>query len=115
MTRPTAPIELLGHEARLAAPASLPEGFLELLATDCPTVTAIDATADASRDWWPLSMHWALNGQVLQRAAVVASPTTTEQVAAVMRRCNEARVPVTPAGGRSGVVGASVCVRRRAA
>ncbi len=110
MTRPTAPIELLGHEARLAAPASLPEGFLELLATDCPTVTAIDATADASRDWWPLSMHWALNGQVLQRAAVVASPTTTEQVAAVMRRCNEARVPVTPAGGRSGVVGASVPV-----
>jgi alkyldihydroxyacetonephosphate synthase len=110
VTRPTAPIELLGSGTRLPPTAPLPEGFLDALATDCPTVTALDDTADASRDWWPLSMHWALQGTVLQRAAVVASPTTTEQVSAVLRRCHDARVPVTPAGGRSGVVGASVPV-----
>ncbi len=47
-------------------------------------------------------------GQVPARPAVVARPTDTAQVAAVLALCHEARVPVTPAGGRSGVCGASV-------
>ena len=110
MTRPTEPIELVGTDHRLAAAAPLPDGFLATLADACATTTDLTATADASRDWWPLSMHWALQGQVLQRAAVVASPTSTDEVAAVLRACHEHRVPVTPAGGRSGVVGASVPV-----
>ena len=46
--------------------------------------------------------------EVPARPAVVARPTDTDQVAAVLALCNEARVPVTPAGGRSGVCGASV-------
>ena len=41
---------------------------------------------------------------------MVARPTDTAQVAAVLALCHEARVPVTPAGGRSGVCGASVPV-----
>lgn len=110
MTRPTEPIELLGTDHRLAAAAPLPDGFVAALASACVTTTDLAATADASRDWWPLSMHWALQGQVLQRAAVVASPTSVDEVAAVLRACHEHRVPVTPAGGRSGVVGASVPV-----
>ena len=110
MTRPTEPIELLGTDHRLAAAAPLPDGFVTALSSACATTTDLAATADASRDWWPLSMHWALQGQVLQRAAVVASPTTTAEVAAVLRACHEHHVPVTPAGGRSGVVGASVPV-----
>jgi len=110
VTRPTEPIELLGTDHRLPAPPPLPNGFVDALAAACTTTTDLAATADASRDWWPLSMHWALQGQVLQRAAVVASPTTTGEVAGVLRACHEHRVPVTPAGGRSGVVGASVPV-----
>jgi alkyldihydroxyacetonephosphate synthase len=39
---------------------------------------------------------------------VVARPTDTGQVAAVLALCDQARVPVTAAGGRSGVCGASV-------
>ena len=35
-------------------------------------------------------------------------PTDDEQVAAVLAVCHEARIPVTPAGGRSGVCGGSV-------
>jgi alkyldihydroxyacetonephosphate synthase len=108
MTQPTQPIELTGTTTRLPAAAPLPDGFADALASVCTVITELDQVADASRDWWPLAMHWALQGQVLQRAAVVARPTSTEQVAEVLRRCNEARVPVTPAGGRSGVLGASI-------
>jgi alkyldihydroxyacetonephosphate synthase len=43
-------------------------------------------------------------------AAVVCRPTSTEEVAAVVRICNEERIPLTTAAGRSGVSGASVPV-----
>ena len=65
---------------------------------------------EASRDWWPLAMIWALDAEVAARAAVVVRPHDTDQVCAVMRACHEARVPVTAAAGRSGVCGASVPV-----
>jgi alkyldihydroxyacetonephosphate synthase len=73
--------------------------------TDDPTVVG-----EASRDWWPLAMTWALEGQLAGRAAVVARPDTPDQVAAVLAVCDGARVPVTAAAGRSGVCGASVPV-----
>ena len=41
---------------------------------------------------------------------VVVRPHSADEVAAVLRLCNEARVPVTAAAGRSGVCGASVPV-----
>ncbi len=107
-TQPTPPIELAGTDSRLGQAAALPDEFLEHLAAACATFTGVEATAEASRDWWPLAMHWALAGQVLQRAAVVARPTDTAQVAAVLALCNAAGVPVTAAGGRSGVLGASI-------
>ncbi len=67
-----------------------------------------DDVDDASRDWWPLAMIWALDAQVGARASVVVRPADAAQVAAVLRACNDARVPVTAAAGRSGVCGASV-------
>jgi alkyldihydroxyacetonephosphate synthase len=110
MTQPTEPIELLGTERRLAEPAPLPSGVAAAIAGICETVTDLEPVAQASRDWWPLALHWALQGQVLQRAALIARPTSAEQVAAVLRVCNEAGVPVTPAGGRSSVVGGTIPV-----
>ena len=41
-------------------------------------------------------------------AAAVARPSDADQVAAVLAVCDEAQVPVTAAGGRGGVCGASV-------
>jgi alkyldihydroxyacetonephosphate synthase len=83
----------------------------EQLANTGAVVTDAAATvAEASRDWWPLAMIWALDAQVGSRAAVVVQPATVEQVQAVLRLCNDARVPVTAAAGRSGVCGASVPV-----
>jgi alkyldihydroxyacetonephosphate synthase len=66
------------------------------------------ARAEASRDWWPLAMHWALDGEIPGLAAVIARPADATQVADVLTICDEARIPVTAAGGRSGVCGASV-------
>ena len=75
----------------------------------CAEVSDLDAIrAEAGRDWWPLAIGWATRGEVPARPAVVARPTSTDEVAAVLSLCNQARVPVTPAGGRSGVCGASI-------
>ena len=50
--------------------------------------------AEASRDWWPLAMTWALDGEVAGagRGRRAARPTADE-VAAVLRICNEAGMP----------------------
>src|SRR5499427_10390482 len=66
--------------------------------------------AETSRDWWPLAMIWALDAQVAARASLVVRPHETAQVQEVLRVCNDARLPVTAAAGRSGVCGASVPV-----
>ncbi len=111
MTAPTPPIELMGTASRFASDARpLPDGFAAALDAACPTDWTEATTAEASRDWWPLAMHWALAGQVPARAAVVARPTGTAQVAVVVRLCNDWHVPLTVTGGRSGVCGASVPV-----
>ena len=113
---PTPPIALAGGAegvtARLGAPAvEVPATVLARLQGACATVdTDAAARGEASRDWWPLGMVWALDGQVPAIAAAVARPSTLEEVRAVLAICHEGRVPVTPAGGRSGVCGASVPV-----
>ncbi len=79
------------------------------LADCCAEVTTLDADrAEAGRDWWPLAISWAAQGAVPSRPSLVARPTDTDQVAAVLALCHHARIPVTPAGGRSGVCGASI-------
>ena len=100
MMQPTSPIDLTGTASRFANPVALPDGFTTQLAELCATVSDVVATAEASRDWWPLAMHWSLAGQVPQRAAVIARPTSTAEVAAVLALCNRTGVAVTPAGGR---------------
>ncbi len=107
--RPVPPIELTGTDTHLASEAHhLDETLIGELAAICEVVTETTATAEASRDWWPIALHWALAGRVPARAHAIVRPTTTEQVAAVMSRCSDTATPVTPAGGRSGVCGGSV-------
>ena len=85
------------------------EALLERLRSACATVeTTAEARAEAGRDWWPITIRWALAGGVPALPGAVARPTSTAEVAAVLAICNEAGVPVTAAGGRSGVCGASV-------
>ncbi len=79
------------------------------LADACASVSTLDDDrTEAGRDWWPLAIGWAAGGAVPSRPAVVARPTDTAQVSAVLALCDAERIPVTPAGGRSGVCGASI-------
>jgi alkyldihydroxyacetonephosphate synthase len=114
MSTPTPPIALDDASAakpRLDGRAPLTDAFVDGLRQVCgEVVTDAAARAEASRDWWPLAMIWALDGEVPGLAGVVCRPSSAAEVAAVLARCNEAHVPVTPAGGRSGVCGASVPV-----
>ena len=111
---PTPPISLDTPAAevtgRIGAPVvALDDALLRRLRAACAEVVVDDAAVvEASRDWWPLSTIWALDGKVAARAAAVARPSSAAEVASVLATCNEARVPVTAAAGRSGVCGASV-------
>jgi alkyldihydroxyacetonephosphate synthase len=68
-----------------------------------------DAVLDAhSRDWWPLALAWAHRGMTARRPAAVVEPASTDEVRAVARLCHDHRVPLTVAGGRSGVLGAAI-------
>jgi alkyldihydroxyacetonephosphate synthase len=112
--QPTPPIPFGGPATDVRAHLSAPEvpvddEMLTRLRSACAEVTVDAASvAEASRDWWPLAMIWALDGQVAARAGAVARPGSADEVAAVLRVCDDARVPVTPAAGRSGVCGASI-------
>jgi alkyldihydroxyacetonephosphate synthase len=112
---PTPPIALDGGPAaataRIDAAVEVPEALVARLRDVCAEVSTDPATtAEASRDWWPLAMIWATQGQVAAQAAVVARPSSVDQVGPVLAACNDVGVPVTTAGGRSGVCGASVPV-----
>jgi alkyldihydroxyacetonephosphate synthase len=113
---PTPPIALAGGAAaataRLGATrVDVPDDLVERLAKACAEVSVEPAAvAEASRDWWPGAMAWATEGQVAALAGAVARPASAEEVSAVLALCDEARVPVTAAAGRSGVCGASVPV-----
>ena len=47
-------------------------------------------------------------GRYKGQAGLVAAPRTVEEVAAIIRACAEARVPIVPRGGGTGLVGGQV-------
>jgi alkyldihydroxyacetonephosphate synthase len=103
---PAGATEHLGGN-RVGVPADLVES---LRAQGVDVSEALADRAGASRDWWPLSVGWAARGEVPALPAVVARPADVFQVSAVLAACHRARVPVTPAGGGSGVCGGAVPV-----
>jgi alkyldihydroxyacetonephosphate synthase len=113
---PTPPIAFAGDAAAVAdrlRPERVEIGDelrAQLAATGADVTTTASEIGEASRDWWPLAMIWALDNQVATRASVIVRPHSAAEVAAVLRLCNAARIPVTAAAGRSGVCGASVPV-----
>src|SRR5687767_11515736 len=110
MTEPTPPIELTGTAARWPGAVEVPTAVIDELRAAATVVDDEHEVAERSRDWWPLALHWSLAGEVPQRAAVAVRPSSTEEVSAVVSVCNHNGVPLTVAGGRSGVTGASVPV-----
>jgi alkyldihydroxyacetonephosphate synthase len=112
MTQPTEPIEFAGAAddivSRFAGNNDLNAAALDALSAICPTSIDAQSTAEHGRDWWPLAMHWALQGKTPRRAGAVCTPSNSDQVAAVVAVCNTHDVPLTVAGGRSGVCGSSI-------
>src|SRR5689334_14868950 len=100
---PTPPIAIEGGAAAAtahlhAARVEVDDATVERLRAVCPELSTDAATlAEASRDWWPLAMTWATEGQVGALAQVVARPADADEVTAVLAVCNEARIPVTAA------------------
>ncbi len=91
------------------APAAGPAGLLaELAEARIPIETGARERAEHARDWWPPAIPEAAAGRVERWPGAVARPRTSEEVAAVLAACGRHRVPVTPQGGRSGVVHGAV-------
>ncbi|MEY2475685.1 MAG: alkyldihydroxyacetonephosphate synthase [Actinomycetota bacterium] len=109
---PTPPIAIEGDGIRARfASVDVDPAVVARLSEVCADVRTDEPTlAESGRDWWPVAMRWALDGEVPALAAAVAKPASVDEVAAVLRLCNESRVPVTVAAGRSGVCGGSVPV-----
>jgi alkyldihydroxyacetonephosphate synthase len=110
---PTPPIPLpdpARATARFGAGVTVADAVVDRLRAVCAVSVDDTDRAEHGRDWWPLAMTWATENAVGALPAVVARPSTTEEVAAVLRVCDEARVPVTASAGRSGVCGAAVPV-----
>ncbi|MEJ7846294.1 MAG: FAD-binding oxidoreductase [Acidimicrobiales bacterium] len=113
---PTPPIAIAGGSAAatgrlVATRGTVPDDVVDRLRSACAeVVTDPAALVEASRDWWPLAMTWAADGGTGAVAEVVCRPETAAEVAAVLAVANVAAVPVTPAAGRSGVLGGSVPV-----
>jgi alkyldihydroxyacetonephosphate synthase len=109
---PTPPIERTGGAARLQARQVPVNGVLlhRLKATGAAIVDDAEELVEHGRDWWPLTMTWAGEGQVPAAPGVVVRPSSAEQVAAVLALCHDVDVPVTAMAGRSGVCGASIPV-----
>ncbi|MCX7621174.1 MAG: FAD-binding oxidoreductase [Acidimicrobiales bacterium] len=111
---PTPPIPITGGAEHASARfgttrVEVPGEVIERLRGACASVTADrSVVAESSRDWWPLAMTWAVEGQVPALASVVARPASKFEVPDILRICNEAKVPVTAAAGRSGVCGSAV-------
>ena len=84
--------------------SGLSERHLDRLRRACPDV-AVDqpALAAAARDRWPLR-------RPLGTPEAVARPRSVPEVGELMAVCHAERIPVTPAGGRSGVCGGAVPV-----
>jgi alkyldihydroxyacetonephosphate synthase len=111
--RPAPPIEVESDPRTVTEHLSSPHllvdnSTIERLRAVCPVDADPKDLMEAGRDWWPIAVWWATRGQVPSLPAVVVRPEDAEQLRAALAVCNEARVPVTPAAGRSGVCGASV-------
>ena len=65
MTAPTPPIELTGTAARWpGAVARAASGARRAARRVARSSTTSAHVAEASRDWWPLALHWSLAGEV---------------------------------------------------
>ena len=66
-------------------------------------ITSAEFLLTAETDLAPFSTDW--RGRYSGRPLCVALPAATEEVAAIVRACAQAGVPIVPQGGNTGLVG----------
>lgn len=112
MTSPTMPNQLPDGElsVRFDGPTLSIEVLDALVAAGVPFSADERVRYEHGRDWWPLTIGWISKGTVPALAGAVIQPETLEHIAATMKIASHFGVPVTPQGGRSGVVGGAVPV-----
>jgi alkyldihydroxyacetonephosphate synthase len=112
--RPPVPVDLAPETlgpSRFDREINVDGAFIRRLAGVCASVdTDQQGRVEAGRDWWPLGVVWAAGETAPAYPAVVARPSTSSEVAAVLAVCADSGVPVTAAGGHSGVCGGCVPV-----
>ncbi len=106
----TNPVPLPGPAQPRWPGVDVPGPVIDRLRAVCPAAVVEDELAESGRDWWPMGLVWALSSSVPAVPAALVRPSSAPDVSAVLRICNEARVPVTVAAGRSGVCGGAVPV-----
>jgi alkyldihydroxyacetonephosphate synthase len=91
------------------APAPAPAAFLaDLERAGLSYDVTTQTRAEHGRDWWPLSIADVARGRVPHWPGVVVSAGSSKDVSALLKVAGAHRMPVTPQGGRSGVVGGAV-------
>jgi len=113
MTSPTAPTPFAGTpeeiSERMPSGAQLADQALAAItASGIAFSTSLNDRSEFGRDWWPLAIGWAQSGIVPSRPVVIMRPSSTEQVATVIKLAGELGLSVTAAAGRSGVCGGSI-------
>jgi alkyldihydroxyacetonephosphate synthase len=63
-----------------------------------------------AHDWWTLALLRQRRGDAFTLPAAVVRPSSTEEVATVLRWAQETRTPVVPFGGGSGVSGGAEAI-----
>lgn len=100
-----------GPAALQGETVTVPDGVLAELREVAAAVHVERAEVVArTRDWWAGSMIGETEGRPATPDAVVVEAADADQVAAVLRICHAAGVPVTPSAGRSNVTGAALPV-----
>jgi alkyldihydroxyacetonephosphate synthase len=110
-TPPPAPLgaDAAQRPSRFSLEQRVDEAVIDRLRNVCPDVRIDDATrVEAGRDWWPISTLWALQATAPALPVAVVRPADSAGVAAVLEVANDARVPITPFAGMSGVCGGAI-------
>jgi hypothetical protein len=61
-----------------------------------------------SKDYWPITLRWVLEGKTPALPDFVVWPENTKQVSDVVKIANDEEIPVVPFGEGSGVLGGAV-------
>jgi alkyldihydroxyacetonephosphate synthase len=86
------------------------------LLDDLATTTGLEVASDPhhlgpyAHDWWPRALMRRRAGEELPPPDAVVTPSTREEVVAVVRWCAANRVPIVPFGAGTGVCGGATPV-----